>query len=118
MEHKRDISLFINLTTDDATRVKMALHFGMKQLMIGHPLVIFLNDKAVVVCSKTNFEKYADQQKTLTALLGKGAILYICPMGMKNYGIQETELIPGLQLCNADLIDQYLMKPNIRALSW
>ncbi len=118
MENIKDISLFINLTSDDVSRVKMALHFGMKQLLFGHSVVIFFNDKAVMAGSKSNSEQFADQQKAMTNLIGKGAILYICPMGMKNYGIQETDLIPGLQMGNAELINQSLMKPNTQSLSW
>jgi predicted peroxiredoxin len=118
MENKKEISLFINLTSEESARVKMALHFGMKQLLIGHPVVIFLNGKSVLACSTSNSELYADQQKAMGALIGKGAVLYVCPMGMKNYGVQELDLIPGLQLGNADLINQNLMKPNTQSLSW
>ena len=43
--------LFINMTTDDPHRANMALSFGMKQLDLGHPLTVFLNDKGVFVGS-------------------------------------------------------------------
>ncbi len=117
-EYAKDAALFINLTSDDPHRVNMALSFGMKQLDRGHPLTIFLNDKAVYVGSRANADKFAEQQATIAALLEKGAAVFICPMCMEHYGVEQADLIPGLKISNPDAIGEYLFKPNTRTLTW
>jgi hypothetical protein len=69
--------LFVNLTSDDSHRANMAITFGGKQHERGHPLTIFLNDKGVLIGSKTNSGKFADHQKALTDLMSKGATVLI-----------------------------------------
>lgn len=110
--------LFINLTSDDGHRVNMALSFGGKQLERGHALTIFLNDRAVLVGSKVNAEKFAEQQKTLAALLDKGAVIFICPMCMQHYSVVEADILPGLKVSNPDAIGEFLFKENTKTLTW
>ena len=110
--------LFINLTSDDGHRVNMALTFGGHQMKQGHPLSIFLNDRAVAVASKANAEKFAVQQKALTELVGAGANIIVCPMCMKHYGVSESDLLPGLKVGNAELTGAALFKDNGKAITW
>lgn len=110
--------LFINLTSDEPHRVNMALSFGMKQLDRGHPLTVFLNDRGVHVGSTANADQFTEQQKTIAALLEKGAVVFICPMCMEHYGIAEGDVLPGLQVSNPDAIGEYLFEPYARTLSW
>jgi len=110
--------LFINLTSDDPHRVNMALSFGMKQLERGHPLTVFINDKGVYVGSTVNADKFAEQQKTIATLIEKGAVVFICPMCMQHYGINESDLLPGLRVSDPDSIGEYLFKPDTRTLNW
>jgi len=110
--------LFINLTSDDPHRVNMALSFGMKQLERGHPLTVFINDKGVYVGSTVNADKFAEQQKTIATLIEKGAVVFICPMCMQHYGINEGDLLPGLRVSDPDSIGEYLFKPDTRTLNW
>jgi sulfur relay (sulfurtransferase) complex TusBCD TusD component (DsrE family) len=110
--------LFINLTSDDAHRVNMALSFGMKQLDRGHPLTIFLNDRGVNVGSATNAAAFAEQQKTIAALIEKGAVVFICPMCMEHYGVVKADLVAGLRVSDPDTIGEYLFKPDTRTLNW
>jgi sulfur relay (sulfurtransferase) complex TusBCD TusD component (DsrE family) len=117
-ESGKDAALFINLTSDDPHRVNMALSFGTKQLELGHPVTIFLNDKGVYVGSNANASKFTEQQTTIAALLEKGAVVFICPMCMEHYGIRQADLIPGLKVSNPDAIGEYLFKPNTQALTW
>ena len=51
--------LFINLTSDDGHRSLMAISFGQNQLQRGHPLTVYLNDKAVLIASKKNGGQFA-----------------------------------------------------------
>jgi len=110
--------LFINLTSDDGHRVRMALQFGGVQLQRGHPLTIFLNDRAVVVASKKNSATYAEQQRTIADLIGKGAIILVCPMCMQHYGVQESDLLPGLLTGNPDRTGSALFRDNTKTMTW
>lgn len=110
--------LFVNMTSDDPHRASMAIVFGKNQLERGHPLTVFLNDKGVFVGSKANAAKFAEQQKMLADVLGKGGAVLVCPMCMKHYGIKESDLLPGLKVGNPDLTGGLLFKDNTRTLSW
>jgi sulfur relay (sulfurtransferase) complex TusBCD TusD component (DsrE family) len=110
--------LFVNLTSADAHRANMGIAFGKNQLERGHPLTIFLNDKAVLIGSKANAAEYAEHQKMLTELVGKGALVLVCPMCMKHYGVKEADLMPGLRVGNAELTVGALFKDNTKSMSW
>lgn len=110
--------LFVNLTSDESHRADMAFYFGEKQQERGHPLTIFLNDKAVLIGSKTNARRFAEQQKALTQLMNKGASILICTMCMKHYGVKEADLLPGIKVGGSDLTGEALFKDNTKALSW
>lgn len=79
--------LFVDLTTDDAHRVNMAISFGKNQLDRGHPLTVFLNDRGVLVGSTAQASTFSDQQKQLVEIMGKGATIIVCPFCMKHYSI-------------------------------
>jgi len=110
--------LFINLTSDDAHRAHMALNFGRNQLERGHPLTVFLNDRAVFIGSKAHAAKYAGQQKALAELAQKGATLLICPMCMSDYGVKESDLLPELKVGNPELTGAALFRENTKTLTW
>lgn len=110
--------LFVNLTTDDAHRANMGISFAKNQLERGHPLTIFLNDKGVLIGSKENATKFADHQKMLGELASKGAVILVCPMCMKHYGMKEVDLLPGLKVGNPELTGGTLFKDNTKTLTW
>lgn len=110
--------LFINLISDEGHRARMALTFGGNQLKLGHPLTIFLNDRAVVLASKASAEKYSDQQKAIGELLASGATIIVCPMCMKHYGVAEADLLPGLKVGHAELTGGQLFRDNTKTLTW
>ena len=110
--------LFINLTTDDPHRANMAIVFGRNQLERGHPLTIFLNDRGVHVGSKAHAGKFADQQKSLGDLVGKGATVLICPMCMKHYGVKDADVLPGIRVGNAELTGGALFRDGTKSLTW
>jgi sulfur relay (sulfurtransferase) complex TusBCD TusD component (DsrE family) len=96
----------------------MAITFGQNQLERGHPLTIFLNDKGVLIGSKSNAAKFPNQQKAIGELMNKGAVVLICPMCMKHYGVKEADLLPGLKVGNPELTGAALFKDNTRTLTW
>jgi sulfur relay (sulfurtransferase) complex TusBCD TusD component (DsrE family) len=110
--------LFVNLTTDEPHRANMGIAFGRNQLERGHPLTIFLNDKAVLIGSKANAAKYGEHQRALGDLVGKGAVVLTCAMCMKHYGVKESDLLPGLKVGNPELTGGALFRDNTRTLTW
>lgn len=110
--------LFTNVMTEDPHRAKMALMFSKNQMERKHPVSIFLNDKAVVLASKANAEKFKEQQGLIAALIAGGATVVVCPMCMKQYGVAEADLLPGLKVSNPELIGSLLFKDNTKTMSW
>jgi sulfur relay (sulfurtransferase) complex TusBCD TusD component (DsrE family) len=109
--------LFINLTTDDAHRVDMAIMFSGKQLEKGHPLTIFLNDRGTFVGSVEQ-ARFTEQQKALNSLMAKGATVIICPMCAKYYGMKEGDFIKGIKVGSPDVTGAALFKDNTQTLTW
>jgi len=110
--------LYVNLTTNDSHRANMGIFFSKNQFERGHPLTIFLNDKGVFLGSKANAAKFSEHQKMLAELIGKGAVVLICPMCMKHYGVKESDLLPGIKIGNAELTGGALFKDNTKTLTW
>lgn len=110
--------LFINLTTDDPHRADMAITFGKNQLERGHPLTIFLNDKGVFIGAQQHAQTFGPHQADLTALIGQGARVLICPMCMRHYGVGTGDLIPGLEVGNPELTGGALFRDHTQTLTW
>ena len=110
--------LFINLTSNESHRATMAIGFGNNQLLKGHPLVVFLNDKGVLLASAKNTQKYTAQQQMIQDVIKSGGTVYACPSCMKHYAVNEADLIPGIKISNPDLTEAALFTGNVRTLSW
>jgi sulfur relay (sulfurtransferase) complex TusBCD TusD component (DsrE family) len=110
--------LFINMTTDGTHRARMALVFGQNQQERGHPLIFFLNDRGVLVGSKAQSAKFAEHQKVLATLMSKGATVIACPMCMKQYGVKEADLLPGIKVGSPEIVGGALFKDNTKTLTW
>jgi sulfur relay (sulfurtransferase) complex TusBCD TusD component (DsrE family) len=110
--------LFINLTSDDPHRVRMAVGFGAKQQERAHGLTIFLNDRAVHVASTRNAATFAEQQKMLAAVLAAGGKVLVCPMCMEHYGVAKTNLAPGLEVGSPEVTGAALFAEDSRTLTW
>ena len=110
--------LYVNLTTNEPHRANMAITFSKNQFERGHPLTIFLNDKGVFLGSKANAAAFPEHQKMLAELANKGAVVLICPMCMKQHGIKEADLLPGVKIGNAELTGNALFKDNTKTLTW
>ncbi len=109
--------LFVNLTSDNVHRTLIAVQFSTKMLDRGHALTIYLNDMGVRLASKENAE-YAQFQSKLADAIKKGATVYICPVCMKEYGIEGPSLVEGLKLGNADLLEKALFADKTTTMSW
>jgi sulfur relay (sulfurtransferase) complex TusBCD TusD component (DsrE family) len=110
--------LFINLTSGDSHRTLMAVSFGQAQMERGHPLSVYLNDKAVLVASKKHAMMHAEQQKLLSGIAAKGGTVLVCPICSKKFGVAEADVIPGAKLTSPDITGPALSKDNTKTLSW
>ena len=110
--------LFINLTSDDGHRSLMAISFGQNQLQRGHPLTVYLNDKAVRIASKKEGGAFAEQQALLQQIVAKGGTVLVCPMCSQKYGVSASDFLDGLKLTNPDTTGAALFADNTRTLSW
>jgi sulfur relay (sulfurtransferase) complex TusBCD TusD component (DsrE family) len=111
-------TLFVNLTTDESHRADMAIAFSKGMMERGHPVVVWLNDKGVLIAAQEHAGNFAAQQDTLAALMNDGATVIACPMCMKHYGIEEADLIEGVQIGNPDLTESFLFKEGTQTLTW
>ncbi|MFN3868992.1 MAG: DsrE family protein, partial [Hyphomicrobiaceae bacterium] len=99
-----DASLFVNATTDEPHRAKMALGFAQKQQERKHAITIFLNDRAVLIGSKKKSGKFKEHQAMLAGMMKAGARVLICPMCMEHYKVKKDDLIDGVEVGNPDLV--------------
>ena len=110
--------LFVNATSDDDYRSTMTLTFSQRQLERKHPVTIFLSDRGVLIASKANAKKFKDQQTLLVALMNAGASVIACPTCMKHFGVEETDILPGIKVGTPESIDAALFQDNTKTLSW
>lgn len=122
---KEDVSmgLFINLTTFDNGSAGHALHLAGKQMERGHPVTVFLNNKAVLFAAKqAPLGKFHMAGKTVREMLSdamaKGAKVIVCQMCAKMNGLDPSSFIEGAMLGNPELVAEYLFDPSYQVLSW
>ena len=110
--------LFINLSTDELHRSTMAINFGKHHSANGHPLTIFLNDKAVMMGVKAGSTKFDEQQQALSEVISSGALVIMCPMCLKQAGFTEADLIFGIKLGSPKVTGDALFKDGTKTMSW
>lgn len=110
--------LFINLSTDEANRASMAINFGRHHATNGHPLTIFLNDKAVMLGVRAGSTRFADQQQFLSEAISSGTLVIMCPMCLKQAGYTEADLIAGVRLGGPKVTGEALFRDGTKTMSW
>lgn len=110
--------LFVNMTTSEPHRAKMAIAFAKKQQELQHPVTVFLNDKGVLIAAKSKASEFKEHQEALTAILKAGGVVIVCPMCMAHYGVKADDLIEGTQIGKPELTGGQLFKDGTRTLSW
>jgi sulfur relay (sulfurtransferase) complex TusBCD TusD component (DsrE family) len=115
---ERGASLFTSLSTDDGHRAALAIKFGKAMLERGHPLTVFLNDKSVMIASKTKSAGYAEQQSELAALIGKGVTVIACEHCLHDYGLTHADLLDGIKTGMLDVKGGGLLKAHTHTMAW
>lgn len=110
--------LFINLSTDEINRSTMAINFGRHHFSTGHPLTIFLNDKAVMLGVKAGSSKHSEQQQALSEAITAGALVIMCPICLKQAGYSEADLLAGVKLGGPKVTGDALFKDGTKTMSW
>ena len=110
--------LFINLSTDELHRSTMAINFGKHHSANGHPLTIFLNDKAVMMGVKAGSTKFSEQQQALSEVISSGTLVIMCPMCLKQAGFTEADLIAGVRIGSPKVTGDALFKDGTKTMSW
>lgn len=115
-------TLFLNLTSDDPWSAQMALGYASKVLDLGHPVVVFLNVRAVRLADKnTPGAPGALSGKTpaelLQGLMQSGATVYVCPSCTKAAGLSDDDWIDGVKAGGPETIEVQ-MAPSTRVMSY
>jgi len=110
--------LFVSLTSDDTYRSTLAITVATRMFERGHPLTIFFSDRGVLVASRTNADRFPDQQAALMKLAQDGAVLLACPNCMKHYGIAELDLVAGIKVGSPQITGDALFRDGTKTLSW
>lgn len=110
--------LFLNLTTDNSHQSGVGLNFAKDQFERGHPLTIFLNDRAVRIGATANTRYFISHQELLRELMKRGATVLVCRPCAVHYGVSESNLMPGMQIAYPDAISEALFRDNTRTLTW
>lgn len=111
-------ALLIKIVNDDPHRLHGALMFADTMAKEGHPVTLWITDRAVRVASKEHAGNLAGFQTHLDALVKNKARIMICPMCMSEYGVKEGDLIPGMTIGEPALLDQILFKDDAKVISW
>jgi sulfur relay (sulfurtransferase) complex TusBCD TusD component (DsrE family) len=88
--------IFINLATNEPDKVLMALDAASQYSEKGFPIVIYLNDKAVVFGVVKKGVPPAKVQIALQKAIASGAVVNICPTCLDKYGFTSANLAPGI----------------------
>ncbi|MCB1520236.1 MAG: DsrE family protein [Hyphomicrobiaceae bacterium] len=111
--------LFVNMTTADTHRAKMAIGFTLKQQERKHPVTVFLNDKGVLIGAKAHAVEYKEHQELLAKIITAGGNVVICPMCMEHYGVKSDDLLDGIQIGSPELTGKLLFDDDdTKTLTW
>lgn len=90
--------IHINLATNDAAKVAMALDAGRQYSEHGFPIFIYLNDNAVVLGVESANGTISRGQLAIKQAIANGATVIICPTCLEDYGFTRVNLVQGAAL--------------------
>ena len=92
--------IFINLATNEPDKVLMALDAASRYSEKGFPIVIYLNDKAVVLGVTNKVTHASKTQEALKKAIAGGSTVIICPSCLEDLGLSSNDLIEGIKIGN------------------
>jgi predicted peroxiredoxin len=100
-------SIFVNVTSSDNIKAPMALMFANKGLQQGLKMTVFLNTEGVRLAVKgfnspTCAMSGNNARDMLAMFMKKGGRVLVCPMCLSAQGYDKEDLIPGVEMGNAD----------------
>lgn len=100
-------SMFVNVTSSDNIKAPMAVMFANKGLKKGIKMTIFLNTEGVRLAVKafntpTNARDGQNVHEMLAGFMKNGGTVLVCPMCLSAQGYDKADLIPGVQVTDAD----------------
>ena len=100
-------SIFVNVTSSDNIRAPMALMFANKGLKQGLNMTVFLNTEGVRLAVKgfnspTCAQSGNNVHQMLAMFMKNGGRVLVCPMCLQAQGYDKEDLIPGVELGNAE----------------
>ena len=110
--------LFVNVTTEEPHRARMALVFARRQQERKHPVTIFLNDKGVALAARSKADSFKEHQGLIADMIKDGGTVLICAMCMKHYGVAESDLVEGVRIGNPEITGGALFKDDTKTLTW
>ena len=90
--------IYINLATNDPARVSLALDAGRQYAEKGYPIVIYLNDKAVILGVEVKSGGISKEQEAIRQAIANGATIIVCPTCLEDYGFTRINLVQGVVL--------------------
>jgi ABC-type sugar transport system substrate-binding protein len=90
--------IYINLATNDPVKVSMALDAGRQYSEKGYPIVIYLNDKAVLLGVQVKSGDVSKEQEAIRQAIATGAMVIICPSCLEDYGFTRNNLVQGVMV--------------------
>jgi sulfur relay (sulfurtransferase) complex TusBCD TusD component (DsrE family) len=90
--------IYINLATNEPDKVLMALGAASQYSEKGFPIVIYLNDKAVIYGVVKKGDPPTKIQVMLQKAIESGSVVNVCPTCLDKYGFARSNLITGAVL--------------------
>ncbi|MBU3613027.1 hypothetical protein [Polynucleobacter sp. MG-27-Goln-C1] len=90
--------IYINLATNDPAKVSMALDAGRRYAEKGYPIVIYLNDKAVILGVEVKSGGISKEQEAIRQAIANGATIIVCPSCLENNSFTQMNLVRGAML--------------------
>jgi hypothetical protein len=115
--------VFVNLTSDDAWRAGMALHWTEMALQLGHKATVWLNVEAVRIAVKgiahpIHAMQDKSAQQMLNDVIAAGGSVYVCGGCLKRAGFRPDDLIDGVQMGHPDKVMPAMFDPATKVISW
>jgi predicted peroxiredoxin len=110
--------LLINLSSDTPWRTEMALAFADAVLERGVAVTLWLNNEGVRVAKAQSSGRLKVANQALTTLINKGVRVIVCPECLREFGVNERQLVSGAMLGKPEMVIPLLLDANTQVLSW